>query len=187
MGGKSISGLQLKTVGYGRFDKNLPCMVFPAVQYQLRKTVPLLSPLLSSSLLMSSSPPRMGLLDLRSPRRRRARAPSPSAASRLSAASSNTHVPPLIRPYPCRKKLFHMEPPPPPYRESICEYAIAKKHQTGKREIVVMGYGDYDFQNPPCIAFRQLLITLIAAADTSFRPQACQTRHYYMVTNAHRV
>jgi hypothetical protein len=43
------------------------------------------------------------------------------------------------------------------------------------------------FQNPPCMASRQLLITRISVVDTSFSPLSCQARHDHMVTNAHRV
>jgi hypothetical protein len=42
------------------------------------------------------------------------RAPYPSAASRLSAANSNTRVPPFIRPYPPRHlKFLKIQAPPP--------------------------------------------------------------------------
>jgi hypothetical protein len=51
--------------------------------------------------------------------------------------------------------------------------------------LLVHGY--YDFQNPPYMASRQLLITQIAAASTSFRPLPCQAWHGYRVTNAHCV
>jgi hypothetical protein len=44
-------------------------------------------------------------------------APYPSAASRLSAASSNTRVPPLIRPYPPRHPtLMKIQAPTPQMR-----------------------------------------------------------------------
>jgi hypothetical protein len=42
------------------------------------------------------------------------RAPYPSVVSRISTASSNTHAPPLIRPYPPRHhKLMKIHAPPP--------------------------------------------------------------------------
>jgi hypothetical protein len=53
-------------------------------------------------------------------------APFHGAASRLSAANSNTRVPPPIRPHPSRQNYFAGKAlPPPSYRESICEYLIA--------------------------------------------------------------
>jgi hypothetical protein len=56
-----------------------------------------------------------------------------------------------------------------------------------ERETLVLVYGYFDFQNPSYKASRQLMITRIAAAGTSFSPLPCQARHGYMVTNAHRV
>ena len=51
----------------------------------------------------------------------------------MSAASSNTLVPPLIRPYPFSPKNISQTPPPPHRRESICEYLVAKKtYRTGR-------------------------------------------------------
>jgi hypothetical protein len=51
----------------------------------------------------------------------------------------------------------------------------------------VAGYGYYDFQNPPYMASRHLLITRIAAANTSFSPLPYQAWHGYTATRAHRV
>jgi hypothetical protein len=48
----------------------------------------------------------------------------------------------------------------------------------------VLEYEYYDFQNPPYMASRQLLITRIAAAGTSFGPLPCHTWHGYKVTSA---
>jgi hypothetical protein len=48
-------------------------------------------------------------------------------------------------------------------------------------------YGYYLFQNPPYMAFRQLIIPRIAAVSTSFSPLPCQAWHGYGVTSAHRV
>jgi hypothetical protein len=39
-----------------------------------------------------------------------------------------------------------------------------------EKGILVMEYGYNDFQNPPCMASRRLLITRLAAAGTSFSP-----------------
>jgi hypothetical protein len=47
--------------------------------------------------------------------------------------------------------------------------------------------GYYDFQNPPYIASRQLVITQIATAGSSFSTPPCQVWHDYMVISAHRV
>jgi hypothetical protein len=56
-----------------------------------------------------------------------------------------------------------------------------------EREILVLGYGYFDFQNPPYMASRQLLITRIIAAGTSFSPLPCQAWDGYKVASAHRV
>jgi hypothetical protein len=42
-----------------------------------------------------------------------------------------------------------------------------------EREILVLEFGYYDFPNPPYKASRQLLITRISAAGTSFNPLPC--------------
>jgi hypothetical protein len=105
----------------------------------------------------------------------------------MSAASSNTLVPPLIRPYPSSPKnnpqtLF------PPRRESICGYLVDEKRiGLAERQIFVPVHGYYIFQNPPYTASRQLLIPWIAAVGTSFSPLPCQAWHGYGVTIAHRV
>jgi hypothetical protein len=103
----------------------------------------------------------------------------------MSAASSNTLVPPLIRPYPFSPKHISQTSFP----ESICEYLVANKHiKHTEREIHVPVYGYYVFfQNLPCMASRLLMIPRIAAAGTSFNPLPCQAWHGYGVTNAHRV
>jgi hypothetical protein len=63
-----------------------------------------------------------------------------------------------------------------------------KEHMgRAEREILVLRYGYFDFQNPPYMASRQMLITRIAAAGTSCSPLPCQAWHGYMVTTAHRV
>jgi hypothetical protein len=56
-----------------------------------------------------------------------------------------------------------------------------------EREISVLVYGYFDFQNPPYKASRQLLILRIAAAGTWFSPLPCKAWHGYMGTSAHRV
>jgi hypothetical protein len=80
--------------------------------------------------------------------------------------------------------------PPPPCRENILEYVVAKKHiGQAEREILVSVYGYCDF-NPPYrkpSASQQLLIARIAVAITSFNPPPCQTLHGYMVASSHRV
>jgi hypothetical protein len=43
------------------------------------------------------------------------------------------------------------------------------------------------FQNPPYMAFRELLIPRIAAVGTSFSPLPCQAWHGIRFTNAHHV
>jgi hypothetical protein len=50
-----------------------------------------------------------------------------------------------------------------------------------------MEYGYYDFQNPPYMASRQMLITRIVGAGNVFSFLPCEAWHGYMVTNAHRV
>jgi hypothetical protein len=50
-----------------------------------------------------------------------------------------------------------------------------------------MEYGYYDFQNPPYMASRQLMIMRIADAGTSFSPLPCQALHGYIVISVHRV
>jgi hypothetical protein len=67
------------------------------------------------------------------------RAPFSGAASQLSAARPNTFHLPLVHPYPPRPKLIHTFCRPPPYKEIIQEYLVAKKligH--AEREILVM-------------------------------------------------
>jgi hypothetical protein len=69
-------GVDLKSVGYGRLNGNPQYMVFVAVvdlYDRHHQTVPLFSPRLSSSLLLSRSPP-LGRLDFMSDGRRLARA-----------------------------------------------------------------------------------------------------------------
>jgi hypothetical protein len=56
-----------------------------------------------------------------------------------------------------------------------------------EREIVVMVCGNCAFQNPPCMASREVMFLRIAAPGTSFSPLPCQALHDYTVTNAHRV
>jgi hypothetical protein len=78
--------------------------------------------------------------------------------------------------------------PPPPCQERICGYSIAKKHiGRAKREISMLVYGYFNFQNPPYMASRQLLISRIAGAGSSFSPLACQAWYGYGVASAQRV
>jgi hypothetical protein len=166
-------------------------MVFPAAANLISTTPPDLAALLAAAVLLALDvelhPPRWVCSTPRTVVDAE-RAPFPSAATRLSAASSNTRVPPLIRPYPSHQRSISEKPPPPPYRESICEFSVAKKHiGLAEREILGLEYGYYVFQNPPCIAFRQVLITRIAGTGTSFSPLPCHTWHGYKVTSAHRV
>jgi hypothetical protein len=56
-----------------------------------------------------------------------------------------------------------------------------------ERMILMLGYGYFDFQNPPYMASRQMLITRIALVGTSLSPLPCQVWHGWKVTNAHRV
>jgi hypothetical protein len=51
----------------------------------------------------------------------------------------------------------------------------------------VLEYGCYDFQNPPYMASRNMLIARITVAGTYCSPLPCHAWHNYMVTNAHRV
>jgi hypothetical protein len=74
--------------------------------------------------------------------------------------------------------------PSPPYRESIFEYLIAKKQ--AEREILVLVYGWYDFENTPYMASRQQLIARIAAAGTSCSPATVPSMaRVHVVTSAH--
>jgi hypothetical protein len=51
----------------------------------------------------------------------------------MSAANSNTLVPPLILPYPSSPKNNSQTPLPPHRREIICEYLVAEKtYRTGR-------------------------------------------------------
>jgi hypothetical protein len=64
----------------------------------------------------------------------------------------------------------------------------SRKHiGVAEREISMSVYGYSDFQIPPYMASRPLLIPRIEAVGTSFSPLPCQARHGYMVTSAHRV
>jgi histidinol-phosphate/aromatic aminotransferase/cobyric acid decarboxylase-like protein len=64
----------------------------------------------------------------------------------MSAAISNTLIPPLIRPYPPRQKMFHICMPHTPNGTVFEEYSIAKKHIVRlEREILVLVYGYCDF------------------------------------------
>jgi hypothetical protein len=56
-----------------------------------------------------------------------------------------------------------------------------------ERQILVPEHGYFDFQYPLHMASRQLTITRIAVAGTSFSPIPCQAWHSYKATNAHRV
>jgi hypothetical protein len=55
-----------------------------------------------------------------------------------------------------------------------------------EREVLVLMYDYYDFENPPYMASRQRLIARIAVGGTSLSHQPCQAWHGYMLTNAHR-
>jgi hypothetical protein len=66
------------------------------------------------------------------------------------------------------------------------EYSIAKKDiGLAEREILMVQYGYHDLQNSPYMASREVLITRIAASNTSFTLLPCKAWHGYMVTNAH--
>jgi hypothetical protein len=92
---------------------------------------------------------------------------APRAASRLPAASFNIRVPPLIRPYPLSPKNILHTPHPHPCRESMYEYSLAEKRiGRPEREILVLMYGYYVFQNLPYKVYRQVLI-LLAGGTTS--------------------
>ena len=70
----------------------------------------------------------------------------------------------------------------------MCEYVVAEKHiGLAEREIPLLVYGYYVFQNPPYMASRQPLIPRIVGTGTSFSPLPCQAWHGYGVTSAHRV
>jgi hypothetical protein len=117
------------------------------------------------------------------------RAPFPGAASRLSAASSSLQHPPPSAdpPVPFAPNISQILPLPP-YHESILEYIVANKHiGRSEREILVLGYGYYRFQNPPYMASRMLPIAHIAATGTSLSPLPCHALRDYKVTSAHRV
>jgi hypothetical protein len=108
----------------------------------------------------------------------------------MSAANNQLQHPrPTVDPsVPPFAKNIAQTPPPPPCRERICGYSIAKRHMGhAEREISVLVYGYFDFRNPPYMASRQLMIPRIAAAGTSFSPLPCQAWHGYMVISAHRV
>ena len=78
----------------------------------------------------------------------------PSAASQLSAASSNTLVPPLIRPYPSSPKNISQTPPPPHRRESICEYLVAEMtYRTGRAGDPCAGVRIFCFPKPSVHGF----------------------------------
>jgi hypothetical protein len=66
-------------------------------------------------------------------------------------------------------------------------YLLKKHIGQAEREIHVLVHGYYVFQNPPYMAFRQLLIPRIAAVGTLFSPLPCQPWHGSGVTSAHRV
>jgi hypothetical protein len=81
------------------------------------------------------------------------RAPWPSAASRLSAASSHTLVPPLIRPYPSSPKNIP-QTSFPSGRESICEYLVAEKtYRTGRAGDPCVGVRILCFSKPSVLGF----------------------------------
>jgi hypothetical protein len=56
----------------------------------------------------------------------------------------------------------------------VCIQLLKKLIGLAEREIGVLVYGYYVFQNPPYMASRQLLILWIAAVGTSFSPLPCQ-------------
>jgi hypothetical protein len=79
--------------------------------------------------------------------------------------------------------------PRPPCRERIClrVFMREKTHRRGRARGLNVGVRIFDFQNPPHMASRELLIPRIAAAGTSFSPLPCQAWHGFMVANAHPV
>jgi hypothetical protein len=144
-------------VSTGLFPKTPPYRVFPAAvdpKDLRRKTVPLLRPRPTSVLRSFRPRPRGRLKTIAWLATASERAQCPSAASQMSAVSSNTLVPPLIRPYPSSPKKISQTPPPPLRRKSICEYLVAENH-TGlaEREIFVPVHGYYVFPKPSVQGF----------------------------------
>jgi hypothetical protein len=83
---------------------------------------------------------------------------------------------------------FHRHRPRFLIKRLSWRFQSQKKHiGLVEREILVMKLGYYDFKNPPFMASRQLLITPIAAAGTSFSPLPCHAWHGSRATCAHRV
>jgi hypothetical protein len=112
-------------VGTGIFSRNPPYRAFPAAgdpRDRRRQTVPPLR--LRPSVLRSIRPRPHGDLKLSQGWRLLASA-VPSGASQLSAASSNTLVPPLIRPYPSSPKKYFANAAPAP---SSGEYLRLFRH-----------------------------------------------------------
>jgi hypothetical protein len=78
-------------------------------------------------------------------------------------------VPPLIRPYPLSpKKCFADAAPAPLSGEDMREFTREKHIGRPEREISMLVYGNFDFQNPPHMASQHLMIPRIAAAGTWF-------------------
>jgi hypothetical protein len=90
------------------------------------------------------------------------RAPCHGAASQLSAASSNTLVPPLIRPYPSSPKTLRKCRPHP----FVGRVSADKRHiGLAEREIHMPVYGYYIFPKPSVQGFP----TCVDPADRSCR------------------
>jgi hypothetical protein len=124
--GKSDRGSDLKNAGYGNFNQNPTYMVFSAAADLIPTPPDRAAPLAAAVFLVANvelhplgwvCSTSSALVDVE-------RAPFPSGASRLSTVSFNTlkrSVRTLLA------KNISQAPPPPPYRERICEYSVAEK------------------------------------------------------------
>jgi hypothetical protein len=94
------------------------------------------------------------------------RAPYTSVAPRLSAARSNTRVPPLIRPYPpLHHTLLKIHAPPPKWDGVLAIYSLKKTHRTARAGDLGAGstHKSFIFKKPSVHGFsRQLRIARIA-------------------------
>jgi hypothetical protein len=77
----------------------------------------------------------------------------------------------MIRRYPPRQKVLQIHHPSLLIGRVFESIPLRKQHiGRPEREIFVLEYGYYDFQNPPYMASRQLKVTRIVAAGTSSSP-----------------
>jgi hypothetical protein len=131
-----------------------PYLVFMAavVHADLRRHTVSLLRLRPSSILRSFSPRPHGRLE--SHRAGRLRANALSWRCFPAVLRHHQHPRPTVDPsVPLSPGTISQTPPPPPFRESIWEYSIAKNHiGVAEREILVLGYGFFNFQNPPYMA-----------------------------------